>query len=261
MDARSMQKYGGEVDSAAAWEGLAQVYGAALDNQYHQHRLAVIRALIPGEVLAPGRQVFDFGCGDAVLFEPFLAAGATVRGSDVSEEMIALAKARLTKAGRDPGLAVRGGVEALRDVGAGSIDALMSFNVLAYLTDAEEAEFYREAKRVVKPGGYLIVTHSNELFDMFSLNRYTVEFFNRHFIQKGEDQSRVASLLTASGSPKDRVTYNVRENPLAYRFKLLKSGFRETRQEFINRHLAPPRSRTNGPTPGRTAQTRRTVGS
>ena len=35
-------------------------------------------------------------------------------------------------------------------------------------------------------------------------------------------------------------SYNVRENPLTYKFKLAKYGFLEKRQEFINLHPVPP---------------------
>jgi predicted SAM-dependent methyltransferase len=39
-----------------------------------------------------------------------------------------------------------------------SLDAILSFNVLAYLTDDQEDLFYRQAFRLLRTGGYLIVT-------------------------------------------------------------------------------------------------------
>ena len=41
-------------------------------------------------------------------------------------------------------------------------------------------------------------------------------------------------------TPDEPVSYNVRENPLTYRFKLAEYGFEEVQQEFINRHNVPP---------------------
>jgi chemotaxis methyl-accepting protein methylase len=75
-----------------------------------------------------------------------------------------------------------GDVNYLKEIPSASLDGLLSFNVLAYLTDEEELTFYQEASRIVKPGGYLVVTHSNRLFDMFSLNQYTISFFKYHLI-------------------------------------------------------------------------------
>lgn len=75
--------------------------------------------------------------------------------------------------------------------------------------------------------------HSNELFDLFTLNAYTVEFHRRHF---GADPS---PLLTAPGKP-ERIRFNIRENPLVYRLKLASLGFGEVRQEFAHPHAMPP---------------------
>jgi 2-polyprenyl-3-methyl-5-hydroxy-6-metoxy-1,4-benzoquinol methylase len=234
-----MKRIGRDVDSLSHWESIGASYSAALEDDYHAHRLTVIRKLIPPLLLQPGRQIFDFGCGDAILFAPFLRAGAHIQGVDVAKAMIDLAERRLRDDGHDPALAQLGGVHELERLPAASIDALLSFNVLAYLTDEEERLFYAQARRLVKPGGSLIVTHSNELFDLFSLNRYTAEFFVAKLVGP-QFRDRIASLLTAGREPEDRSTYNVRENPLSYRFKLARWGFEEAQQEFINLHLAPP---------------------
>ena len=104
--------------------------------------------------------------------------------------------------------AFQGDVGCLRDVEPASLDGLLSFNVLAYLTHEEEQVFYEEAQRVVRPGGYLVVTHSNELFDLFSLNRYTVEFMRRHLVADPERSARLPELLTAADRPDNPTAYN-----------------------------------------------------
>ena len=130
--------------------------------------------------------------------------------------------------------------DALRAVPSASLDAVLSFNVLAYLTQDEEKTFYEQSARALKVGGYLLVTHSNELFDMFSLNRYTLEFFQRHLASEPCYHSLLKELLSKADFPREAMSYNVRENPLSYRYKLARYGFDETRQEFINLHAAPP---------------------
>jgi SAM-dependent methyltransferase len=133
---------------------------------------------------------------------------------------------------------VRGGVGVMECMQEKSFDFLFVLNVLAYLNAAEEEEFYRQARRIVRPGGVLIVTHSNELFDVFTFNRYTVNFFSKHFSRLGTE-CNIDALLTNPGIP-NRFVFNVRENPLAYHYKLNKYGFAETRQEFAILHSLPP---------------------
>jgi len=235
-----MKKYGDDIDSTAAWNEKAQGYADRLVNDYHAHRLTVINALIPDDLYQEGKAVFDFGCGDAIHFEQFLSKGCRISGVDVADEMITLARQNLTRIDADPDLAKLGGAAGLAELPADSFDAVLSFNVLAYLTDEEETVFYEQAHRLLRPGGCLIVTHSNELFDMFSLNQYTVEFFRRHLVMDDELRSALPSLLTNASATESITTFNVRENPLTYRFKLARFGFVEQQQEFINLHAGPP---------------------
>ena len=235
-----MKRFGRELDSVQYYSNKAQNYSAALKDDYHKHRLTVIRDLIPQELFASGRKILDFGCGDAVLLPEFLEAGAQIEGVDASIEMIKMARTRLADAGYDDSLVRVGRVTYLRQIQSASLDALLSFNVIAFLTDDEEKLFYQEASRIVRPGGYLVVTHSNKLFDMFSLNRYTLEFFKVHLMPDTSYHAKLDTLLNSANHPKDAVTYNIRENPLTYKYKLAKYGFHEERQEFINLHIAPP---------------------
>lgn len=232
---------GKELDSKPYWEQKANHYSNALENDYHHHRLNVIDALIPNSLYAPGKQIFDFGCGNAIHFPAFLQAGAQISGNDISDEMIQCAQEFLSQQNLDGNTAKVGSVFDLQALPDSSLDALLSFNVLAYLTNDEERAFYEQARRLVKPGGYLIVTHSNELFDMFSLNRYTEDFFQRNFDCNAHD------LLQATHLPENPVLYNIRENPMTYQYKLKQHGFQEIQQEFINYHPNPSALRTEQP--------------
>lgn len=234
-----MRYYGKDIDSVHAWDELTADYSRALAGDYHSHRLSVIAALIPPDLYEHGRSILDFGCGDGCLFESFLTRGSQIRGFDISPQMIAFARDRLKSHNMPEELAQVGGVEALSSIPTASLDAILSFNVLAYLTDKEEQLFYREAARVLREAAYLVVTHSNELFDMFSLNAFTIGFLGKHLVSDDTYRSQLPALLTHPGEP-EGPSYNVRENPLSYRHKLLRYGFKEVRQEFINLHDAPP---------------------
>jgi SAM-dependent methyltransferase len=152
--------------------------------------------------------------------------GHSVLGLDVAESMIRIAQqdapanARFDVADAHP-LAEQG-----------ECDVLVSLNVLAYLTDEESEAFWEGARRVVRSGGSLLLSHSNELFDLFALNAGTAAFFARHF------DADVTPLLTTS--EQHNPTYNVRANPLTYPSELQARGFQEVAQAFFNYHPAPP---------------------
>lgn len=234
-----MEKLGQNLDSKQYWANEANRYSDALESDYHKHRLDVIRSLIPAELFRPNKQIFDFGCGDAVLFPWFIETKGKIAGIDISPEIIELGQQRLTNCGLDSSLIKVDDVNYLKNIPPASLDGLISFNVLAYLTDEEELTFYQEASRIVKPGGYLIVTHSNSLFDMFSLNKYTIDFIKDNFISDGFCDDQLSNLLTHANT-EYKATYNVRENPLSYHHKLKKFNFKELKQEFINLHILPP---------------------
>ncbi len=235
-----MKRYGVDIESESAWNHLASEYVSNLRNDYHRHRLQVIDALIPGHLFSAEKVIFDFGCGDAIHFLKFINCGAQVSGCDVSLEMVALGKQRLSNNNASIDLVSKGDISHLANLEDKSLDALLSFNVLAYMTHDECDVFYREANRLLRPGGSLIVTHSNLLFDMYSLNSYTIEFFANHLCQDEVLKVKIRQLITDNTEKVDDKSYNVRENPLTYKFKLAKYGFLEKRQEFINLHPVPP---------------------
>lgn len=238
-----MEKYGENINTLDLWGNVDKTenYIKNLENSYHKHRLDVINNLIPMDLYKKGKRIFDFGCGNAVLFKKFLENEVLITGVDISKEMINDAEKWLESMGYDKNLAQLGGIEKLKSISDSTLDALFSFNVIAYLSDSEEMFFYKEAARVIKPGGYLLVTHSNELFDMFTLNRFTIDFFRNNFNLVEKELKELEKILEKTKDvPENKITYNIRENPLNYGIKLKNYGFKQERIEFINFHEVPP---------------------
>lgn len=220
-----LKKIGGDLDSSAYWNGHSADYAEHMKGAYHAHRLEVIRSVMPS---AAGKSVLDFGCGDGVTLQDAAKAGASrLVGIEPNETLANVAK-------KVPRAMIFGGsADALQGVLSDSVDVFLALNVVAYLTQEEEVSFYREMRRVVRPGGFTVISHSNTLFDMFTLNSFTADFFLREF---GVDAS---PLLTKPDTPA-RATFRVRENPLTYKFKLRTFGFEEEAQAFANYHNSPP---------------------
>ena len=101
--------------------------------------------------LAPvsGRELLDVGCGAGGFAELAVRAGATVAGIDAAPPMIEHAE-RLVPAG-----AFRVGEIEELPYPDDSFDAVTGFNAFQYA--AEPATALREAARVTKPGGHVVV--------------------------------------------------------------------------------------------------------
>lgn len=127
-----------------------------------------------------------------------------------------------------------GGSDDLKVIEESSVDLVIALNVLAYMTRDEEKQFYNESNRILKPGGHLLVTHSNELFDLFTLNNLTVEFFSRNFKVDISEFLELKNVEHVS-------TYGIRENPLSYALKLAQFGFEQKRIDFFHHHSDLPR--------------------
>ena len=93
----------------------------------------------------PGEAILDVGCGDGVLTEKIVAAGAKVIGVDASEEMIAAAKAR----GIDAYLADAQALDF-----SSHFDAAFSNAALHWMLDPEGVA--SSVFRALRPGGRFV---------------------------------------------------------------------------------------------------------
>jgi SAM-dependent methyltransferase len=122
--------------------------GAWAQLQQHTSRpswAAVLTDLTP----VPGKTLLDVGCGAGGFAELATHAGATVAGIDAAPAMVEHAE-RLV-----PDASFR--VGDLQDLpfASGSFDAVTGFNAFQYAADPVAA--LREAARVTKPGGHVVV--------------------------------------------------------------------------------------------------------
>jgi 2-polyprenyl-3-methyl-5-hydroxy-6-metoxy-1,4-benzoquinol methylase len=218
-----MKRVGAEIAAEDRWRSVGASYAENIDAAYHQHRITVIDALMPS---LDGKRVVDFGCGEGIFIRKMKQSGAAYAiGIDIDQHLLSLA------AGSGAHSLVLGSVDALSQIDRA--DLILAANVAAYFSNDQDVEFYRQAKRILSPGGSLVITHSNELFDMFTLNAFTLSFYKAHF------NCDPTPLLTHPAKPA-RNAFNIRENPLTYPAKLACAGFSVVRTEYMNFHAEPP---------------------
>ena len=232
---KTREKSGQTHEDLGGWfpdKESAASYHADKNVAYHRDRLRAIMSLV--NLLLESKnsaiEVVDFGIGDGQELSELGLPLSHIVGIDISPHMISLAQENLQ--GFDTQLLV-GGVEALGSIDSVSTDLVVSTNVLGYLSQDDERKFFTETARILRPGGFVMMTLGNELFDLFALNSGTAAFFETYFEVPNPER-----LLTQGTSP--RFGNARRHNPLALEGQLGEMGFVKVAYSFSQWHTKPP---------------------
>jgi SAM-dependent methyltransferase len=133
----------------SSWDAAADTYDAerAHDRIYH----ACIRAAHQAIDRARPVRILDVGCGTGLATQPLCRSGRTVIGSDYSLRSLQNA----TRKGLH--FITAADVRALPFPDA-CVDAVLCANALQHLTPEDQPRAIAELRRVVRPGGTLVVT-------------------------------------------------------------------------------------------------------
>lgn len=105
-----------------------------------------------------GQRVLDLGCGTGALTLRAAQRGAKVRGIDVNPQMLDIAQRKASEANLTGNIELcEMGVAELGNEASESYDVVMSGLCFSELTEDELTFALREIKRVLKPGGLLLV--------------------------------------------------------------------------------------------------------
>lgn len=118
----------------------------------HLHRYAIAQQMVEGKI------VLDIASGEGYGSQLLSFAAAEVVGVDLSAEAVAYARARYVR----PNLKFMAGSATAIPLDDLSVDAVVSFETIEHLADHEL--MISEIKRVMKPGGLLIISSPDKEF-------------------------------------------------------------------------------------------------
>jgi SAM-dependent methyltransferase len=136
--------------------------------------------LLLSHVLEPRRhkapRIIDFGCGQGRLLGHIIASGFDAIGMEKHEGMRNAAEAELAAAGSGDRI-LKGGVDEFAALPSASFDIVIMMGVLQYLSDDDYRKVTKAISRVLKPNGCFAATFQNAFFDLYTFNKYTMDFF------------------------------------------------------------------------------------
>lgn len=153
--------------------------------------------LVRGLLEAEGaRTLLDAGCGPASMLRDLALPGLARYGFDLTPEMVAEARRVLGAQGVPGGHLWEGSVldpaafAPPSGAPAEGFDAAVCFGVMPHIPPDGEVSVLAHLRDSLRPGGLLAVEARNELFALFTLNRYSRELFRDRLIR--EDELRAA---------------------------------------------------------------------
>lgn len=143
---------------ADRYDEWAETYDDDLDSWSYRAPAVVAETVVTRHPDA--RSVLDVGCGTGLVGKALRARGCAARivGLDISQASLRIAR----RTGAYDALE-RADLQQPLDVDDDSVDALVCAGVMTYLPDVEAA--WREFARVVRPGGVVVVTQREDLWE------------------------------------------------------------------------------------------------
>jgi ubiquinone/menaquinone biosynthesis C-methylase UbiE len=138
---------------------ICEGFDSYLEGREVSHNKAKqVRLLRPG----PGVRILDAGCGRGETILACARAGAEIAGIDYSQAAVELTRESLAEF---PDADIRAGDVTALPWPDGSFDRVQFSDVIEHLDPDQTVPALRELRRVLRPGGYLIVhTAPNLLF-------------------------------------------------------------------------------------------------
>jgi SAM-dependent methyltransferase len=184
-------------------------------------------------------------------------------GFDLTPEMVAEARRVLGEKGVEPNHVWQGSVTdpaSYRAPGDTVFDAAICIGVLPHVPQEADQVVIANLRERVRPGGLVVVEARNQLFALFTLNRYSYDLFVKDLIGEPRSGTPDAAVLAGAlaelqarfrmdlppirkgkeGEPGYDEVLSRAHNPLLLARAFGDAGFKNVRTLFYHFHYVPP---------------------
>ena len=142
----------------SSWGGVAQWYDTHLETGTDTYQAAVIAPnLLRIMGIKQGTKVLDLACGQGYFSRIFFGRGADVTGADIGRELIAVAQKRSPK--------IKFHTTPAHKLGFAQGETFDIITIVLAIQNIENmTEVFAECRRVLKPGGRLVLVMNHPVF-------------------------------------------------------------------------------------------------
>lgn len=230
---------------------------------HRDHLKSLIRTYSPKTLL-------DAGCGPASFLRDVFDQPCDFYGFDLTPEMVQEGKRVFSESGRNPAHLWQGSVLDKADfrnpegTSPTTYDGAICIGVFPHISESADIAAMHNLRDCLKPGGFAVIEARNQLFSLFTMNRYSYEFIRDELIRPNqlggrltaEQAQEMASCVEEmksqfrmdlppiragkAGEPGYDQVLSRTHNPMLLRQQFSEVGFRNVRTLFHHFHALPP---------------------
>ena len=215
------------------------------------------------------KSLLDAGCGPASLLRDIADLDLELYGFDLTPEMVEEAKRIFDSRALGPERIWLGSVldpHAYRHPegeGPDQYEAVVCIGVLPHLPAEADVTVLAHLREAVAPGGLVVVEARNQLFSLFTVNRYSYEFIVNDLIRSSDLRDRLGGQGDVLDNELERLKKSFRmdlppirkgkkdepgydeiisrtHNPLVLAKQMTEAGYTDVSTHFYHFHCLPP---------------------
>lgn len=223
---------------------------------YNLYRYKIVERFIKSKKF---KKILDVGCGTGYVVRELAKQKYDIKGCDLSGNMIKKAREMCLQDDLSPDLFFNENAITLDGVKDASCDLITYLGIHPYFDKKEEQVSYSNCSRKLNKDGYAVFCYLNHLFDFYTLNRFTVDFYTDVLLnderslpeEKERIREHVGEFLKFSDQPQvvaDASGFSglarLKHNPLTIKDELKQHGFHVEETHFYQFFAVPPLMRS-----------------